>query len=106
MITQDQVGLQLYTVRNQTAEDMLGTLRQLAGMGYRAFEFAGFGGVSPREVRDVLDEVGARALGAHVGLQLWDAGERQVFDDLKTIGAAHAIVPFVPEELRASRDVV
>jgi hypothetical protein len=35
--------VQLYTLRAHTATDMLGTLRQVAAIGYRAVEFAGYG---------------------------------------------------------------
>ena len=40
-----QIALQLYTVRDHTQRDMLGTLHAVAQIGYRAVEFAGYGGV-------------------------------------------------------------
>ncbi|MGN6812570.1 MAG: sugar phosphate isomerase/epimerase, partial [Thermomicrobiales bacterium] len=61
----EQIALQLYTVRAETARDFAGTLRALGAMGYRAVEFAGFGNLSAGELRAVLDEAGMRAMGAH-----------------------------------------
>jgi len=62
----DQISLQLYTVREHTANDMPGTLRRLAEIGYNAVEPAGFGGLAPQELRRVMDDLGLRASGAHV----------------------------------------
>ena len=56
----DQISLQLYTVREQTARDIPGTLRRLAEIGYTAVETAGFGGLSPQELRRALDDLGLR----------------------------------------------
>jgi sugar phosphate isomerase/epimerase len=96
----DQISLQLYTVREQTTQDMTGTLRRLAEMGYPAVEFAGFGGLGARDIRTVLDETGLRASGAHVPLEAWTADPGSVISDMHAIGSSHAIVPFVPPEGR------
>ena len=39
-------ALQLYTVRDATAQDMLGTLRRVAALVYEGVEFAGLGNAS------------------------------------------------------------
>lgn len=41
-----QIGIQMYTLRDQTERDFLGTLAKVAEMGYQAVEFAGYFGVS------------------------------------------------------------
>src|SRR5687768_4219336 len=41
-IPRDQISIQLYTVREQLAADLDGTLRALARIGYRTVEHAGF----------------------------------------------------------------
>ena len=96
----DQISLQLYTVRDHTTQDLPGTLRRLAQMGYPAVEFAGFGGLSAPDVRAVLDETGLRASGAHVPLEAWNQDPTAVVADMHAIGSSHAIVPFVPPEDR------
>lgn len=98
----DQIALQLYTVREHTAKDMLGTLRTLARMGYPSVELAGYGNATPKDIRAVLDETGMRAVSAHVGLQLWQNQPQQVIDDMHTLGCEYAVVPFVGEEYRGS----
>ena len=47
----DSIGLQLYTLRKPLAEDFEGTLRQVAGLGYREVEFAGYFERDPAEGR-------------------------------------------------------
>ena len=102
----DQVGLQLYTVRNETAQDFLGTLRRVAGMGYRAVEFAGLGDISPEDMRSALDEYGLRALAAHTPIQAFREDASQAIADVKTLGCEFAVIPFLSAEMRADSNQV
>ena len=43
-----EYGLQLFSVRDVTERDMEGALRQVAEIGYRSVEFAGFSATAPR----------------------------------------------------------
>ena len=96
----DQIALQLYTVREQTTKDMLGTLRSLADMGYGAVEFAGYGGVPAGDLRAALDELGLTAAGAHVPLEDWGPDPGRVIADLNTLGCRHATVPIMAPQHR------
>ncbi len=95
-----QLGLQMYTVRSLTSSDMLGTLRRVAELGFGAVEFAGFGNVPVRELRKTLDELGLRALGAHVQYGAFAGGLQGVCEDLLVLGCEYAIVPSIPEGMR------
>lgn len=98
------LALQLYSVRRELAEDMPGTLEQVARMGYSGVEFAGAPQHSADELKDRLDALGLACCGWHVPFAL-------VQDDAldKTIAFHHAlgndklIIPGVPAELRQSR---
>jgi sugar phosphate isomerase/epimerase len=59
------VGLQLYSVRNECKEDFPGTVAQVAKIGYRGVEFAGYWGRSAKEVRRMMDDNGLAACGSH-----------------------------------------
>ena len=61
------VGLQLYTLREEMAEDFVGTLEKVADIGYTGVEFAGYGDLSARELKNHLDRLGLKACGSHVG---------------------------------------
>lgn len=63
------VGLELYSVRDELAKDLMGTVRAVAKLGYEAVEF-----YSPylqwtpdyaREVRKLLDELNIKCLSTH-----------------------------------------
>ena len=67
-MTVDSIALQLYTVRDETARDFAGTLRRVAALGYKAVEFAGYGGLSSDDMKGLLAETGLAAASTHVGL--------------------------------------
>jgi sugar phosphate isomerase/epimerase len=82
---------------------MLGTLRRVAELGFGAVEFAGFGDTPVRVLRETLDELNLRALGAHVQYAAFAGGVQGVCDDLVALGCEYAIVPSIPQEMRASQ---
>jgi sugar phosphate isomerase/epimerase len=63
------LGVQLYSVRDYLPKDYEGTLHQLAGIGYREVEAAGFFGRSPGEVKQAMDRAGLSCVSAHYSLK-------------------------------------
>jgi sugar phosphate isomerase/epimerase len=96
----DQLALQLYTVREASAQDFLGTLRAVAAAGYTAVEPAGLHNIPAEQVRATLDELGLRAPSAHVGLERLEADVAGVIGELQALGCAYAVVPALPEPRR------
>lgn len=94
------IGLQLYTVRDATAEDFEGTLRKVAAMGYEGVEFAGYGSIEAERMLDLLEEVGLKPIGSHIGLHLLESNLETELAYLKTIGAQYAICPWLPVDAR------
>jgi sugar phosphate isomerase/epimerase len=65
----DQIGLELFTVRDMTAKDYVGTLEKIAAIGYKEIEPAGgYGNMSPRDFRALLDRLGLRMPSTHSGV--------------------------------------
>jgi sugar phosphate isomerase/epimerase len=60
-----RIGVQLYTVRNAMKENVERTLEQVARIGYKEVEFAGYFGRTPQQVRAQLDANGLTAPSAH-----------------------------------------
>jgi sugar phosphate isomerase/epimerase len=102
----DQISLQLYTVREETARDMPATLRRISDLGYPAVEFAGFGGLPAGDLRNVLDDLGLRTSGAHVPLDSWESDPEAIITDMHTLDCAHAILPMAPPERREDESAV
>ncbi len=98
------IALQLYSVREDCARDLPGTLTAVARMGYEGVEFAGYYGRSATELRKMLDDLGLKVAGTHIGLDtlLGDNLPRTV-EFNRTLGNRFLIVPGLPEERRNSR---
>jgi sugar phosphate isomerase/epimerase len=98
------IALQLYSVRKACEQDLPGTLKAVAEMGYEGVEFAGYYGRSAPELRAMLDDLGLRCAGTHTGLNtiLPDELEKTA-DFARTLGHRFLIVPGLPEERRNSR---
>jgi sugar phosphate isomerase/epimerase len=96
----DQVALELYTVRDETERDFTGTLRRIAEMGYPAVEFAGYGGLSAREMATLLKETGLKAASTHVRLPTLESDIEQEIDYCLEIGCSFLILPWLAPELR------
>jgi sugar phosphate isomerase/epimerase len=98
------VALQLWSVREDCARDLEGTLEAVADIGYEGVEFAGYHGRSAEELRKLLDELGLEVAGAHVDIDtlLGDELERSI-EFNRLLGNRFLIVPMMPKEMRASR---
>ena len=98
------IALQLYSVREDCARDFPGTVKAVADMGYVGVEFAGYYDHSAAELRRMLDDLGLKCAGTHIGIDnlLGDQLERTV-EFNRTVGNRFLIVPGLPEERRNSR---
>ena len=103
---QDQIALQLYTLRRLAAADLPGTLRSVAAAGYRSVEIAGLPDVEPDELRRMLEDNGLRAIASHVGIERFREDAGAAAGRLAALGCPRAIVPSMPEEDRATVDDV
>lgn len=64
----DQFGLELYTVRDLTARDYIGTLEKVAAIGYKEVEAAGgYNNLEPKQFRAELDRLGLKMPSTHSG---------------------------------------
>ena len=87
-------GVQLYSVRDFTEKDLASALKQVAEIGYRSVEFAGFFGHGAEEVRAMLDEYGLVCAGSHSGWE--DLRPTRIMDTIrfhKTIGNPDYVIP-------------
>jgi len=99
------IALQLYSIREECAQDLPGSLAAVARMGYEGGDFAGYHGRSAAELRRMLDDLGLKVAGTHIGIDtlLGDELERTVEFNL-ILGNRFLIVPGLPAEYTNSRD--
>ncbi|QSO51552.1 sugar phosphate isomerase/epimerase [Alicyclobacillus curvatus] len=100
------IGLQLYTLRDETKKDFRGTLRRVAELGYEGVEFAGFGDFEPQELAEFLGELGLKSLGSHIGIDELRNNLDNVIDFQLTIGSRYVVCPWLAKELRDTPEQV
>ena len=90
-------GLQLYSVRNECAKDLVGTVTAVAKMGYKGVEFAGYYGRDAKTLRQLLDDVGLKCCGTHIALDtLLGDNLAKTVEFNRTLGNTFLIVPSLP----------
>jgi sugar phosphate isomerase/epimerase len=104
-VSTTQIAVQLYSVRHLAKEDMLGALGHVAEIGYRAVEFAGYGSATVPEIRRRLDDLGVRAVSAHVPFDRFTTEIDRVLEEMTALGCAHAVVPWLAPEWRGAERV-
>ena len=64
------IALQMYTVRDDSANDFVGTLKRVADTGYAGVELAGTGGMTAPDLKALLQDLALQIAGSHVSLQI------------------------------------
>ena len=100
----DRIGIQLYTVRRDLANDFEGTLARIAEIGYRELEFAGYHGKSPADVRAIITRLGLTAPSSHVPIDAFRRNIDGVIGEAKTVGHEYLVVPWLDPAERRSMD--
>src|SRR4051812_16138078 len=80
------IAVQLYTVRDLTAKDFAGTLKEVAKIGYVAVEMAGYGDLkTPADAREALDDAGLKVSGTHASIDDLEKDAGKVMDDAEAL---------------------
>ena len=95
MPQQFPINLQLYTLRDDLAADVEGTLASVARIGYHGVELAGLGGLSAREYRALLDSHGLTAVGMHIGFDALRDNPDAMVADAKVFEIEYVVVPWI-----------
>jgi len=99
------VAIQLYSLRHDCKKDFPGTLKAVAKMGYDGVEFAGYWNTPAADLRKMLDDLGLKAAGTHIGIETLEGDQLQkTIDFNRTIGNDFLIVPGLPAERTVSAE--
>lgn len=102
----DKVGLQLYTVRDRMEFSVERTLYDVAQIGYKEVEFAGYFGRPPRAIKQLLDRNGLKSPSAHVGLDKLRTGWYRTLNEASQMDQKWLVIAWLPPEDRDSIDAV
>ena len=103
---QDQIAVQLYTVRALAADDLAGTLRRVSQAGYRAVELAGLPTIAAEALRDLLATEQLRPVASHESLESLRLDIGAVLDRMAVVGCPRIVVPWLPASERSTPDAV
>ncbi|WP_264536733.1 sugar phosphate isomerase/epimerase family protein [Flavobacterium sp. N1736] len=106
-----QIGLQLYTLRDEISKDVKSTLQKVAAAGYTNVETYGFSikdqfwGISPTELKRILDQNQLKAVSGHynLGSFLYDGNQSELIaaiETAKVLKSEYLTIPWVDEPFR------
>jgi len=98
------IALQMYSLRDESEKDFIGTLKKVADMGYDGIEFAGYGGLAADELKQVLDDLGLKAASSHVSLTTLETELEEIINYQHIIGSKNIVCPYLPPERREKED--
>ena len=101
----DRLGLSLYTVRAEMENNFEGTLREVASIGYKEVEFAGYFEHTPADTRQILDRHGLTAPSAHVDFHSLESNWQQVVESAQIIGHKYLVNSIVDINLLSDPDI-
>jgi sugar phosphate isomerase/epimerase len=96
-----KVGVQLYTVRTEMEKSVEQTLEQVAKIGYKEVEFAGYFNRPAKDIKATLDRVGLTAPSSHsADLNTIRNNFPKALEDATTIGHKYVVCAFLPNDVR------
>lgn len=92
----DHLGLQLWSLREQTKQSTTGALDLAKSYGIKEVETAGTGDLTAEQFAKELKARGLVPVSAHFGYQLLEKDAAAVIRDAKALGVKYIVVPFPP----------
>ena len=105
--TMKVIGIQLYTLHDQMKGDAIGTMEQVAKIGYNAIETAGYGerkfyGYAPEEFKSIALDLGLTPQSSHAGVNLENIDK--MVEDTVNAGMSYLVLPSLPKDRREGLD--
>lgn len=99
------VGLQLYTIRDAMAADVLGTLQKVSDLGYKNLELADYAngkfyGYEPTEFRKIVNDMGMDIISSHTSVEaegITSESAKKMANDHAILGVKYCVQPWIEE---------
>ena len=97
------IGLQLYSLRGEIKEDLEGSLKKIADIGYHFLEAAGYSegkfyGLEPTEFKDLVNKYGMKLISSHLSFNENEIS--RVLSAHKEAGIKYLVWPWIGKEQR------
>jgi sugar phosphate isomerase/epimerase len=93
-----EIGLQLYSLRNQFKTDVPGTLAKIKSWGIKEIEGGGTYGLSMDEYKKLLAQNKLKMVSIGAGFDKLATNPQSVADEAKAFGARYVMCAWVPHE--------
>lgn len=100
------IGVQIYSVRNELNEDLEGTIAAIANLGYSCIEAYGlgmdgkfFGQYTPEEFNAMVTDTGMYVASVHTGY-FTDKQADVFINAALTMNTKHLVIPYLDERMR------
>jgi sugar phosphate isomerase/epimerase len=93
-----EIGIQLYSVRNEIQKDVTGTLARVKALGVEHVEVSGFAGLSVDDFAAALRRAKLSCRAAHFPYERFRDDAAGVMKDLRTLGGTYAVCAWIPHE--------
>lgn len=90
------VGVQLWTLRKEIAEDLPGTLKQVAAIGHKGVELWFQQWPEAKLLKRIVGDLGLQITSAHVNLTDLKTGFNRIADYHQAIGNTSLVIPYIP----------
>ena len=105
-----EVGIQVYSVRNQLTEDFEGTMKKVAQIGYKLIEGYGLGldglflgKYTPADYKKIIADLGMNLVATHCSYFTPEDAPKMI-EASKSAGLEYLVIPGIPGELRKTAD--
>lgn len=102
-MTKIPIALQLYTVRDLTAQDFVGTVKKVAEIGYDGVQLAGRP-IGEADMKALFGSLGLKVAGGHEPLELLQSELDNLIRIYKGLDGGHLVLPAIPWEWRQATD--
>ena len=104
LVPRQNIGIQLYSLRDMQAASVQNTINLLGGIGYPEVELFTMQGQTAATWRGILEGANVRAIAAHVGIDRWRNELDTVLNEAETLGMQYVGVPGIFPNPPATRE--
>jgi len=98
IVAQTEIGVQMYTFRNQMPKDVAGMLKKISSMGIRELEGGGTYGLPLDSFKTLLKINNLKMVSVGSSFKELDSNTQVAIDKAKAFGASYIICTWIPHE--------
>jgi sugar phosphate isomerase/epimerase len=94
----EDVGLQLYSLRAQFTKNVPETIKKVRDFGFKKVELAGTYNLSPEKFRQMLDDNKLKAISGHFPFDRYDKDAEGIAKEAKVLGLEYVGCAWIPHD--------